>query len=195
MSPCKLDSCFHSFTSRGAEECPAKPPTRTLAQFLSQFAGEICNMGLDHRWTATLQFCLQGGHYVRMIMSRIVNAVSRKEVEYEATLGGKEFSTQTSLVAHIHLQQIQQPDPRWIDPFGIPLRCPLCVFDLDRCTHGSPGLRFYGVNAIEVGALPIEYVETDVSVPLLPSRLNDCTDALAPTNKNLPLGSAAMKLG
>ena len=40
----------------------------------------------------------------------------------------------------------------------------------------SPLASVYGVKTIEVGFEPTEYVDTEVSVPLLDARLNDCTD-------------------
>ena len=48
-----------------------------------------------------------------------------------------------------------------------------------------------------MGVAGTEYVETDVSVPLLPSKLNECTAGLCslPTNRYFPFGSVAIKLG
>jgi hypothetical protein len=46
-----------------------------------------------------------------MIVSRVVNAISRKEIENAAALVSKQLDALTALVSNIHPQQVKQVYP------------------------------------------------------------------------------------
>ena len=54
-----------------------------------------------------------------MIMAGIVHAIAGEEIEDAAPAGCEQFAAGTSLVALVHLQQVEQPDPLRVDVFGV----------------------------------------------------------------------------
>ncbi len=54
-----------------------------------------------------------------MVVPDVVHAVTRQKIENAPAICGEQFAAQAALVADIHFQQIQQPDPQRIDMFGI----------------------------------------------------------------------------
>jgi hypothetical protein len=106
MGSRELDRRLDTLASRGAKECAPQPSSRALAESFRQLAGKIRNMRLDHRRPAPLQLGLQRSHHIGMVVTDIVNAVSRQKIQDAAPVRGEEFGPDTPLVPHIHLQQI-----------------------------------------------------------------------------------------
>ena len=135
-----------------AEKRFGQPAARPRTQFLRQFAGKIRNVRLNHRRATAFQFALQCLHHRRMIVTDIVNAVSRKKIEDAPSILGEQFHSQAALITDIHLQQIKKPHPFRVYPLGIALRGLCSLFDLESSSHSLLEMEFTGVTAIEVGA-------------------------------------------
>src|SRR5450759_3943915 len=54
-----------------------------------------------------------------MVVSGVVYAVAREEIENAAAVRGEEFGCRAALVLHIHLQNVEQLDPLRVDVIGI----------------------------------------------------------------------------
>src|SRR5581483_4136940 len=92
-------------------------------------------MCLYHRRTAALQFLLQRAHYIRMVVSHVVNAISRQEIDDALALRRQQLRPGTAFVPHIHLQQLEKPHPLRIDPRRVTFRAALQLCKLCCCTH------------------------------------------------------------
>src|SRR5579864_4969453 len=75
-----------------------------------------------------------------MVVAYIVNAIAGKEVDDASPVVSEQFRSQTALVAHIHLKQIEETDPFPIYVLGIMLRSRI-IFDLYGCTHFEMSVR------------------------------------------------------
>ena len=98
------------------------PPPAKSAETLGQFTSQLRYMALQHRRAAAVQFVFQRVDNARMVVARIVNAVSGKKIEIAVTVFRPQLRSQTALVMHIHVQQIQQSDPLRIDVLCISRR-------------------------------------------------------------------------
>jgi hypothetical protein len=111
MSFGKLYCRFNTLTAGAAKECLANPAARQRTQSLGQFTGSLRHMALQHRRTLPVQLVFYGANDCRVIMAEIVNAVTRKKVEYAAPFRGEELSSNTAFILNIHLQELQKPNP------------------------------------------------------------------------------------
>ncbi len=115
----KLDGSFHAFAARAAEEYLFQVAASQTAELRCEFAGELRNMALQHRGPGAVQFIFQRGQDRRMIVPGIVNAVAGEEVENACSFRGDEFDARAALVTYIHLENVQQFYPLWIDVLTI----------------------------------------------------------------------------
>jgi hypothetical protein len=97
-------------------------PPRLLTQFFCQFPGQIRDVRLDHRRSAALQFAFERTHHVRVVVPQGVNAISREKINDASAVRGEQLRSETALVAHIHLEQVQKSYSLRIDPLGVSLR-------------------------------------------------------------------------
>ena len=104
MSAGKFDGRFHALASRRTEESLRQAAPGALTQLLGQFPGKVCNVGLNHRRTAALQFILQSAHDFQMVMANIVDTVSREKVEDPLSIVGEQFCSHAPFIADVHLQ-------------------------------------------------------------------------------------------
>jgi hypothetical protein len=111
----KLDGGFNALAAGAGKEDLGKRATRPGAELGSQLAGEVADMALQHHRPAAVQFVLERGDDARMIVTGVVNAVAREEIEDAGAVGGKELRAHAAVVLGIHLQKIEQPDPMRID--------------------------------------------------------------------------------
>jgi len=49
-----------------------------------------------------------------VIVSKIMDAVTGKTIENAATVGGEKFGSGATVIANVHLEQLEEPDPVWI---------------------------------------------------------------------------------
>src|ERR1700739_1378439 len=68
-------------------------------------------MALQHGGTAFVQFVLERLHYIRMIVAGVVNAIAGEEVQDAPAVFGKKFAAGATLVADVHVQDVQQGNP------------------------------------------------------------------------------------
>ena len=54
-----------------------------------------------------------------MVVPGIVDTVAREEIQDTTAVRGEQFTSQTTFVANVHLQQIQQANPLRVHVFGI----------------------------------------------------------------------------
>jgi hypothetical protein len=50
-----------------------------------------------------------------MIMASVINAVTGIEIQNPTPIRGLQFAANATLIADVHLQNIEQSDPLWID--------------------------------------------------------------------------------
>src|SRR5450631_3835585 len=137
MSAGKLDGRFHALASRRTEESLRQAAPRALTQLLGKFPGNVCNVGLNHRRTAALQFTLQSAHDLRMVMANIVDTVSGEKVEDPLSVVGEKLCSQAPFIADVHLQQVEKPHPFRVYTPGVTLRLAFRLFDLEGCMHSA----------------------------------------------------------
>ena len=119
VRPGKLDRRFYAFAARAAEESLSEPSTGALAKLPAQLAREFCHMRLNHRRPVALQLLTDRRNHRGMVMACVVNAIAREKVEDASAIVGKELASETSPVANVHLQQVQQSHPLRIDVFRV----------------------------------------------------------------------------
>ena len=85
----KLDHGLDTFAARAAEKAFFQSATTSFAQLGGKLASEFRDVTLQHCRTGPRKFGLQGSYYARMIVSRIVNAISGKEIENAAAVVSK----------------------------------------------------------------------------------------------------------
>src|SRR5215471_4788714 len=86
MSPRKFDCGFDAFTARTAEENSLHLPAGEFNQPGAEFARQIGNMALKHSGSATCKFRLESSDNGRVVMTGVVDAIARQEVEKPASV-------------------------------------------------------------------------------------------------------------
>lgn len=76
-------------------------------------------MALQHRRTLPVQFPLQRLNDGRMVVSGIMYAITREEIQKPPPVFRLQFDANAAPVAHVHLQRIQQPYPLRVHVFLI----------------------------------------------------------------------------
>lgn len=89
---------------------------------MSQLTGQIRHVALEHGRSAPRQFRTQFFDYVGMIVPRIVNAVTGKEVKDDAAIRRVKFAAFAVRVFGFHLEQFEKPNPLRIDKIAVLLR-------------------------------------------------------------------------
>src|ERR1700676_2310316 len=68
-------------------------------------------MALQHGWTALVQFILQRGDDMGMIVAGVVDTVAGEKVEDPAAILGEKFRPGTGSIRNVHLQEVEQRHP------------------------------------------------------------------------------------
>jgi len=68
-------------------------------------------MALQHRRPSALQLLFERCNDARMIVTRIMHAISRKKIEDRPSVIDMQFDALTAIVLDIHLQQIEKLCP------------------------------------------------------------------------------------
>ena len=92
-------------------------------------------MRLYHCRTAPFQFVPQGAHDMRMVVANIVHTITGEEIEDAISFVGEQFRSHATLVADVHLQQIEKPHPFRIHTLGIALGGAFRQFELEGRVH------------------------------------------------------------
>ncbi len=110
IAPCvrsrKLDHGLDTFAAGAAEDCAAQAPAGSLGQALCQIACQFGNVALQHRRPAQIEFILQCGYDLRMVVADVMNAIARKEIENAAAVRREQFHAGAPVVSHVHFQEV-----------------------------------------------------------------------------------------
>ena len=107
----ELDGGLDTLATRAGEKDPFQIAASKRAQTLGQFACQFRNVTLQHRRPPAIQFLLQGLNNPWMIMSRVVDTVTRQKIQIALPTFTEQFGSETALVANIHVEQVQQAHP------------------------------------------------------------------------------------
>ena len=75
---------------------------------------QLRHIALEHDGPAPAQLFFNCGYDMRMVMPRVMNTVSREEIQDSAPIRAEEFSALAVGKLNIHLQHVQQSDPLWV---------------------------------------------------------------------------------
>src|SRR5579872_961070 len=101
---CELDRRFNSFAAAAAEIDFTKSAARQCAQTLGKFSSDSRNMALEHRRTASVQFLFECLEDVWMVVTGVMNAISRKKVQDLPAVACKKLASPAELVVYVHSQ-------------------------------------------------------------------------------------------
>ena len=76
-------------------------------------------MALQHGGTELIQFVLQPLDHVGVVVSDVVDAVSREEIEDAPAIRREKFRSEASFIRNVHFQDVQQRDPLRVYVTGI----------------------------------------------------------------------------
>jgi hypothetical protein len=118
----EFDRALNALASRAGEKDFAHFAARQSAKPLRQLTRQIRHMALQHRRAAAAKLIAKLLDDVGMIVARVVNAVSGEEVEDHIAFGSEELDAGTAHIARVHLKEIEQAHPLWVDVVCIVLR-------------------------------------------------------------------------
>lgn len=84
---------------------------RERTQALSQFAGALGYVALEHCRAAPVQLVFYRVNDRRVIVAEIVNAIAGEEIQYALPFAGEQLGPNATFIMNIHLQQFQQARP------------------------------------------------------------------------------------
>src|SRR5271165_2139646 len=92
-------------------------------------------MILQHRRAGLVELVLERRHDTGMIVSNVVNAISGIEIQNNSSVRGMKLGSATMHVLDVHLQDVKQPYPLWIDVTLVEIRS--AIVDADRLQQGN----------------------------------------------------------
>ena len=125
----ELNGRLHSFAAGTGEKDFLKRLTREIAKARREHTRQIGHMALQHRGAVPFELVMKGRDDRRVIVTGVVDTVAGQEIENRAAIRGAKFHSLATLIADVHLQNVEQPRPLRVHV--------LCVFE---ACSGSPGI-------------------------------------------------------
>src|SRR5579884_2396097 len=115
MGASEFDRCLDPLAAGTGKKYLGETAAGAQAERLAEFAGEIRHMALQHRRPVAIELALQRLDQPRVVVTQIVDAITREEIENDPAVARLEFCAAAPCVSDVHLQHVEQPAPLRID--------------------------------------------------------------------------------
>src|SRR6516225_9298193 len=115
----EFNRSFHAFAATTAKISLRQSTAGQTAQAFCQLSRQFRNVALQHCRTALVQFVFQRFYDGWVVVASVVDTITREKIENAPAVASKQLRADTTLILHVHIQNIQQMHPLRVDIFPI----------------------------------------------------------------------------
>ena len=123
VSARKFDGGLDALAAGTTEEDFGGASPGIQAEAGGQISGKLGHVALQHGWPAAIELILEGRDDGGVIVPGIVDRIAGEKIENAPAIAGIQFGPFATLVADVHLKEVEKPDPLGIYVIRVSRTC------------------------------------------------------------------------